>query len=110
LNKMRDRKCCRGGLLLCEGWADVSRRSDGAGPRRPSGKDQATLTDTSAFKVRSVDGALKTFAAYKAMNMIRKDQIRPLAKGDVLGVTCASSNLYLPSVRDLHPSGRLRWR
>ena len=34
---------------------------------------------------RSVDGALRTIAGYEAMNVIRKGQIRWLAKGDVLG-------------------------
>jgi transposase, IS6 family len=34
---------------------------------------------------RSVDGALRTIAGYEAMNMIRKGQVRWLAKGDVLG-------------------------
>jgi hypothetical protein len=34
---------------------------------------------------RSVDGALRTIAGYEAMNVIRKGQIRWLAKGDALG-------------------------
>lgn len=34
---------------------------------------------------RSVGGALRTIAGYEAMNMIRKGQIRWLAKGDVAG-------------------------
>jgi len=34
---------------------------------------------------RSVDGALKTIAEYEAMNIIRKGQIRWLAKGDIVG-------------------------
>jgi hypothetical protein len=34
---------------------------------------------------RSVAGASRTIAGYKAMNMIRKGQVRWLAKGDVLG-------------------------
>jgi hypothetical protein len=34
---------------------------------------------------RSVAGALRTIAGYEAMNMIRKGQVRWLAKGDVLG-------------------------
>jgi len=34
---------------------------------------------------RSVDGALKTIAGYEAMNIIRKGQIRWLAKGDIVG-------------------------
>src|SRR5262249_20061518 len=34
---------------------------------------------------RSVDGALRTIAGYEAMNMIRKGQVRWLAKGDVIG-------------------------
>ena len=34
---------------------------------------------------RSVDGALRTIAGYEAMNMIRKGQVRWLAKGDVVG-------------------------
>ena len=33
----------------------------------------------------SVDGALRTIAGYEAMNMIRKGQVRWLAKGDVVG-------------------------
>jgi transposase, IS6 family len=34
---------------------------------------------------RSVDGALNTIAGYEAMNIIRKGQIRWVAKGDVVG-------------------------
>ena len=34
---------------------------------------------------RSVDGALRTIAGYEAMNMIRKGQVKWLAKGDVVG-------------------------
>jgi IS6 family transposase len=34
---------------------------------------------------RSVDGPLNTIAAYESMNMIRKGQVRWLAKGDVVG-------------------------
>jgi len=34
---------------------------------------------------RSVEGALRTIAGYEAMNMIRKGQIRWLAKGDAAG-------------------------
>ena len=34
---------------------------------------------------RSVDGALNTIDGYEAMNMIRKGQVRWLAKGDVVG-------------------------
>jgi hypothetical protein len=34
---------------------------------------------------RSVDGALRTIAGYEAMNMIRKGQVRWLAKGDITG-------------------------
>ena len=34
---------------------------------------------------RSVDGALRTIEGYEAMNMIRKGQVRRLAKGDVVG-------------------------
>jgi hypothetical protein len=34
---------------------------------------------------RSVEGALRTIAGYEAMNMIRKAQIRWLAKGDITG-------------------------
>ena len=34
---------------------------------------------------RSVDGALRIIAGYEAMNMIRKGQVRWLAKGDVVG-------------------------
>ena len=34
---------------------------------------------------RSVDGALNTIAGYEAMNIIRKGQIRWLAKGDTVG-------------------------
>ena len=34
---------------------------------------------------RSVDGALNTIAGYEAMNIIRKGQIRWLAKDDVVG-------------------------
>jgi transposase, IS6 family len=34
---------------------------------------------------RSVDGALRTIEGYEAMNMIRKGQVRWLAKGDLVG-------------------------
>jgi IS6 family transposase len=34
---------------------------------------------------RSVDGAIRTIAGYEAMNMIRKGQVRWLAKGDIVG-------------------------
>jgi hypothetical protein len=34
---------------------------------------------------RSLEGALRTIAGYEAMNMIRKGQVRWLAKGDVVG-------------------------
>ena len=34
---------------------------------------------------RSVDGALRTIEGYEAMNMLRKGQVRWLAKGDVVG-------------------------
>ena len=34
---------------------------------------------------RSIEGALRTIAGYEAMNVIRKGQIRWLARGDVLG-------------------------
>ena len=34
---------------------------------------------------RSVDGALNTIAGYEAMNMVRKGQIRWLAKVDTVG-------------------------
>jgi transposase-like protein len=34
---------------------------------------------------RSVDGASRTIAGYEVMNMIRKGQVRWLAKGDVVG-------------------------
>jgi IS6 family transposase len=34
---------------------------------------------------RSVDGALRTIAGYEAMNMIRKGQVRWLAKDDIVG-------------------------
>jgi transposase-like protein len=40
---------------------------------------------------RSVDGALRTIAGYEAMNVIRKGQIRWLAKSDVLGPSITSS-------------------
>jgi transposase-like protein len=34
---------------------------------------------------RSIDGALNTIDGYEAMHMIRKGQVRWLAKGDVIG-------------------------
>jgi len=34
---------------------------------------------------RSVDGALNTIAGYEAMNIIRKGQIRWVAKHDIIG-------------------------
>jgi len=34
---------------------------------------------------RSVDGALNTIDGYESMNMIRKGQVRWLAKGDIVG-------------------------
>jgi transposase-like protein len=38
-----------------------------------------------SLRFRSVEGALRTIAGYEAMNVIRKGQIRWLAKSDVLG-------------------------
>jgi transposase, IS6 family len=40
---------------------------------------------TASQGFRSVDGAIRTIAGYEAMNMIRKGQVRWLAKGDVAG-------------------------
>jgi IS6 family transposase len=40
---------------------------------------------TASQGFRSVDGAIRTIAGYEAMNMIRKGQVRWLAKGDVVG-------------------------
>jgi transposase-like protein len=37
---------------------------------------------------RSVEGALRTIEGYEAMNMIRKGQVKWLAKGDVVGQVC----------------------
>ena len=34
---------------------------------------------------RSTDGAIRTIAGYEAMNMIRKGQVKWLAKGDIIG-------------------------
>ena len=39
----------------------------------------------SSLWFRSVDGALRTIEGYEAMNMIRKGQVKWLAKGDVVG-------------------------
>jgi hypothetical protein len=43
---------------------------------------------------RSVNGALNTIAGYEAMHMIRKGQIRWLAKNDLLGQV----TLFIPSL------------
>jgi len=43
---------------------------------------------------RSVEGALRTIAGYEAMNMIRKGQIRWLAKGDTAGVRSVTSSRF----------------
>ena len=40
---------------------------------------------TASLWFQSVEGALRTIAGYEAMNMIRKGQIRWLAKGDITG-------------------------
>ena len=40
---------------------------------------------TASLWFRSVEGALRTIAGYEAMHVIRKGQIRWLAKGDVVG-------------------------
>jgi IS6 family transposase len=40
---------------------------------------------TASLGFRSVEGALHTIEGYEAMHMIRKGQVRWLAKGDVLG-------------------------
>src|SRR6516165_10068731 len=40
---------------------------------------------TASLWFRSVEGALGTIAGYEAMNVIRKGQIRWLAKGDIAG-------------------------
>jgi hypothetical protein len=46
---------------------------------------------------RSVDCALRTNEGYEAMNMVRKGQIRWLAKGDVVGqVRSLSGRLASP--------------
>ena len=43
---------------------------------------------------RSVDGALNTIAGYESMHMIRKGQVRWLAKGDVVGQVRFIHQLY----------------
>jgi len=43
---------------------------------------------------RSVSGALNTIAGYESMHMIRKDQIRWLAKGDVVGQVRFINQIY----------------
>jgi hypothetical protein len=43
---------------------------------------------------RSVDGALNTIDGYEAMNMIRRGQVRWLAKGDVVGQTRFVQRLF----------------
>jgi transposase-like protein len=40
---------------------------------------------TTSQSFRSVDGAMNTIAGYEAMNIIRKAQIRWLAKTDIVG-------------------------
>ena len=47
---------------------------------------------------RSVEGALRTIAGYEAMNMIRKGQIRWLAKGDTAGVRSVTSSRFSGSL------------
>jgi transposase-like protein len=43
---------------------------------------------------RSVDGALNTIEGYAAMNMIRKGQVRWLAKGDIVGQVGLINRLF----------------
>ena len=43
---------------------------------------------------RSIQGALNTIAGYEAMHMIRKGQVRWLAKGDVLGQRAFIHSLF----------------
>ena len=47
---------------------------------------------------RSVEGALRAIAGYEAMNMIRKGQIRWLAKGDTAGVRSVTSSRFSGSL------------
>jgi len=43
---------------------------------------------------RSVDGALNTIDGYESMNMIRKGQVRWLAKGDIVGQVTFIQRLF----------------
>jgi IS6 family transposase len=72
LSPKRDRTAARGFLQLALSAAAV-------GPRFVKKR----ITATQGF--RSVEGALSTIAGYEAMNIIRKGQIRWLAKGEVPG-------------------------
>ena len=47
-----------------------------------------------SLRFRSVDGALNTIAGYESMHMIRKSQIRWLAKGDVVGQIRFINQIY----------------
>jgi transposase-like protein len=49
---------------------------------------------TASLGFRSVEGALNTIAGYEAMHMIRKGQVRWLAKGDVLGQRAFIHSLF----------------
>jgi hypothetical protein len=50
-----------------------------------TGSPVSEKTDGGQLWFRSVDGAIRTIAGYEAMNMIRKGQVRWLAKGDIPG-------------------------
>jgi hypothetical protein len=43
---------------------------------------------------RWADGALSSIAEYEAMNIIRKGQIRCLAKSDVVGQKCFIERIF----------------
>ena len=49
---------------------------------------------TATLSFRSTKGALNTIEGYEAMHMIRKGQVRWLAKGDVLGQRAFIHSLF----------------
>ena len=62
------------GIEMCE-------CSDDKSTKRMSSDDVGRVNASLGF--RSFDGAQKTVQGYEAMNMIRKGQVRWLAKGDI---------------------------
>ena len=66
------------GVALCTQQSGMAE-----GDRSLSSSGDAT--NRSSLWFRSIEAALRTTAGYEGMNVIRKGQIRWLAKGDILG-------------------------